>query len=100
MFPAADYLLLVNSSAQDNATVMFQYRNGERADETTCTVSLANATGAWLLAQNVSFYNSYYVNATLVVPLANLTDGNYSEAVRSGLLAFCSDTHQVQCKEC
>ncbi|CAD6567955.1 MAG: hypothetical protein CYPHOPRED_002175 [Cyphobasidiales sp. Tagirdzhanova-0007] len=77
IFPVPGFLLVANSTAT-NATVPFQYSNGERADNTTCSVSLANDTAVYLIASNVTFYNSYFVNVTLEISFANFTDGNYT----------------------
>lgn len=76
MAPEPDFVLRANGSLND--TVAFQYRNGGRAYESTMTVSLVNGNDTFPLASNITFYNSWYVNATLSIVYADIPDGNYT----------------------
>ncbi|KAK9893395.1 hypothetical protein P389DRAFT_175451 [Cystobasidium minutum MCA 4210] len=76
MEPQPDYVLRANASSND--TVAFQYRNGERAFDTTMTIELVNGNETYTLASNVTFYNSWYVNATLNIVYDQIPDGNYT----------------------
>lgn len=48
MAPEPDYVLRANGSSND--TVAFQYRNGERAYETTMTVRLVNGNDSYTVS--------------------------------------------------
>lgn len=48
--PQAGYVLFVNDSTATNDTVAFQYRNGGRYDNTTCTISLQNDTATYTVS--------------------------------------------------
>lgn len=118
MAPEPDYVLRANDSAS-NGSVAFTYRNGERADETTMTVSLVNGNETYTvgvlsdllahapasltlhsvllekLASNVSFYNSWYVNATLTVVYDQIPDGNYSERLSPSPASILTSNKRV-----
>lgn len=87
MVPEPDFVLRANGSSS-NDSVAFQYRNGERAYETTMTVSLVNGNETYILASNITFYNSWYVNATLNIVYDQVPDGNYSESRLRSIAVF------------
>lgn len=80
--PIPNFFLLANSS-ELNSTFLLTYRNGERADETTATVSLQNATGVYAIAADLPFVDNWYtVNTTITVDSAAIADGNYTLLVQ------------------
>lgn len=50
MIPEPDFVLRANGSSS-NDSVAFQYRNGERAFETTMTVSLVNGNDTYTVSR-------------------------------------------------
>lgn len=85
--PEAGQVILFNSSSplgnNTAAQVQFTYSNGERAEESTVSVFLANLTtdgdvAEWPVATEIPFYDSYFVNATLNFNSSFWADGNYT----------------------
>jgi hypothetical protein len=78
---------IVSAALMDdlNATLVVTYSDGERIDPSTLSVGLANETASWTIAENVTFYNSYWANATVVIPFADYADGNYSQSPQSSI---------------
>jgi len=63
------------------ATFNFQFSDGERAEESTCSLFVANTTAQYTLASGITFYNSYDVNTTIQVSSDYIAAGSYTLVV-------------------